>query len=703
MDGAENILLGYSTSGKTPGTENHSIRYTGRAKGDPPGVMTAPETTIFNGTANYIGGAGGGRWGDYTSMSVDPFDDCTFWYVNQYYPTTTTWSTQIASASFPAGSGPGQCPVTSCAVRPVSAPTTGTASATADNQITVSWSGIAPAAGAYAIERADGLCGSEGLYRPLGVTSGAATSYNDTSVVGGYSYSYRVIAAVDASGKCQAEVASGCVSVSATGNCNLKPSFAGVTSASSSQNNNCGVTIGWTPAAATCPLTPNLRYNIFRGTTPDFVPSGANRIATCIVGPSSYIDTDNLSSGTTYFYVVRAEDNSTGNGGECGGNEESNGIVTRGTPYRAGTQSSPGTWMDNGGDGTSFLQLNVAGPGDTDNKVWRFVKTADDPGANHTSGGAYAYRNAGPGAGSNYLPNVCAETQSPPLTVGATAVNLQYWERHRIEYARDAIAVEYSVNGGDWTDVPAPSNDTGVGCAASDDTTGWETLQCAGFPNFGACDYSPDKSAFTGPFAGGNDCSDFTTSAITAYAHRCHPITGISPGDTIQFRWRFSSDAAAGYAGFYLDDVAVTSVRLPNACTPDTCAAQLDGTACDDGDACTTPDSCAAGSCAGTPIGVPPEAQNVRVQADKTTFVWDPMPNSPHYDVIRGALGSLPVGPGGGDEVCFDDLVAAVFVDATIPAPGAGFWYVSRGVSACGIGTYGTQSNSTIRTSTTCP
>src|SRR5579864_1583566 len=24
------------------------------------------------------------RWGDYSAMSVDPVDDCTFWYTNEY-------------------------------------------------------------------------------------------------------------------------------------------------------------------------------------------------------------------------------------------------------------------------------------------------------------------------------------------------------------------------------------------------------------------------------------------------------------------------------------------------------------------------------------------------------------------------------------------------------------------------------------------
>ena len=39
---------------------------------------------------------------------------------------------------------------------------------------------------------------------------------------------------------------------------------------------------------------------------------------------------------------------------------------------------------------------------------------------------------------------------------------------------------------------------------------------------------------------------------------------GLTPGDAIQFRWRFSSDPGAEYAGFYLDDIAVTNVSVPS-------------------------------------------------------------------------------------------------------------------------------------------
>jgi hypothetical protein len=81
MDRQGNISLGYSVSNGTdvyPG-----IRYTGRLAGDPAGEMTLGEGVIVNGSG--VQTTTNSRWGDYTSMNVDPVDDCTFWYVNEYY------------------------------------------------------------------------------------------------------------------------------------------------------------------------------------------------------------------------------------------------------------------------------------------------------------------------------------------------------------------------------------------------------------------------------------------------------------------------------------------------------------------------------------------------------------------------------------------------------------------------------------------
>ncbi|MEP6809767.1 MAG: dockerin type I domain-containing protein [Chthoniobacterales bacterium] len=569
MDGAENILVGYSTTGKTNGTENHSVRYTGRAKDDPLGTMTVPEATIVTGTRNVTNGANTpGRWGDYTSMVMDPSDDCTFWYVNEFYATGNSgngnWKTQVASSRFPAGSGIGQCQAATCTSRPISAPTIGSASATGNNQVTVTWTGIAPMPGSYAVERAVGAPGSEGLYRPVDFVSGASTNFVDTTVQGGVTYTYRVIAAADGAGRCQALVRSGTASATATGNCSLKPTFAGATSATSTNGASCGVSISWTPATTNCPLSTNLRYNIYRGTVPDVVPSAANRIATCVPGPSSYVDSNNLTSGNTYYYVVRAEDNTTGNGGPCGGgNEDTNSVVVAGTAYGVGTQANPGTYTDGGGDATAFLQLNSNGSG----QVWRFVKTSDDAGANHTPGGSYAYRTAGPGASALYASNACSTAETPTLTVGGTTINLTYWERHQLEQGWDGIAVEYSRNAGAWTSVPVPTNLPASGCLTTDVITDWSALTCTGSPPANACGDPITTQVITGPVGSGTSCTNWVTGALTAYGRRCHFLTGLTAGDTIKFRWRMISDSSAEFAGFYLDDIAVTNVLLPNPCT----------------------------------------------------------------------------------------------------------------------------------------
>jgi hypothetical protein len=97
MDKIGNIALGYSASS---GSVFPSFRFTGRVPSDPSGAMEG-ENSIQVGAGSQV--AGVSRWGDYSSMSVDPVDDCTFWYTNEYlmYSGTYNWSTRIASFKFP--------------------------------------------------------------------------------------------------------------------------------------------------------------------------------------------------------------------------------------------------------------------------------------------------------------------------------------------------------------------------------------------------------------------------------------------------------------------------------------------------------------------------------------------------------------------------------------------------------------------------
>jgi uncharacterized repeat protein (TIGR01451 family) len=98
MDGAGNIALGFSVSG--PNTFP-SIRYTGRLFNDPLGTMPQGEATIIAGGGSQTHPAS--RWGDYSMMAVDPSDDCTFWYTQEYYSTTSQsdWRTRVGSFKFP--------------------------------------------------------------------------------------------------------------------------------------------------------------------------------------------------------------------------------------------------------------------------------------------------------------------------------------------------------------------------------------------------------------------------------------------------------------------------------------------------------------------------------------------------------------------------------------------------------------------------
>jgi hypothetical protein len=98
MDKRGDMALGYSVSNAT--TVFPGIRYTGRLSADPLGQMTLGEAVLINGSGSQTVS---NRWGDYTSMNVDPSDDCTFWYVNEYYQVSSArgWQTRIGSFRLP--------------------------------------------------------------------------------------------------------------------------------------------------------------------------------------------------------------------------------------------------------------------------------------------------------------------------------------------------------------------------------------------------------------------------------------------------------------------------------------------------------------------------------------------------------------------------------------------------------------------------
>ena len=95
MDKAGNMALGYSVSSDTVFP---SIRYAGRLITDPPGELLHGEFSLVSGTNSQTGTE---RWGDYSSMNVDPVDNCTFWYTQEYIGDSGNWRTRIGAFSFP--------------------------------------------------------------------------------------------------------------------------------------------------------------------------------------------------------------------------------------------------------------------------------------------------------------------------------------------------------------------------------------------------------------------------------------------------------------------------------------------------------------------------------------------------------------------------------------------------------------------------
>jgi len=107
MDRSGDIAVGYSTSSAA---SFPSIAYAGRLPTDPLGQLSQGEAQMFAGlgsewVAFFIPPVG--RWGDYSDLTIDPTDDCTFWYTTEYFPAQTVpqngapWRTRIGSFKFP--------------------------------------------------------------------------------------------------------------------------------------------------------------------------------------------------------------------------------------------------------------------------------------------------------------------------------------------------------------------------------------------------------------------------------------------------------------------------------------------------------------------------------------------------------------------------------------------------------------------------
>ncbi len=392
-------------------------------------------------------------------------------------------------------------------------PTSLTANDTGLTGVDLTWS-AASDADHYDIYRADGSCVTmnPGEFRYIGQST--VNSFNDSDTSGGYEYAYQ-IRAFNADSRSNY---SNCANVLSTQTCLIPPTYNRSSAAVSSQTNDtCEIVINWDAASSNCPTDPDLTYNIYRSDTHNFIPGAGNLLTTTTPNVTSFSDTM-VSQGENYFYRISAVNN---------------GNATQYTPELVnspiGTPSAlEGTMSDNQGSDDANLMMTLESPWSVSN---------DD-----SSAGTLSYRSAPEGTNS-YSSNLCTRAYSPVISIpsaGASAPVLSYKANYEIEADWDGIVVEISTDGGaNWIDLPP------VGGYPGD-------FSQTGNPAINGCGYAASHGAINGTSNG--SFVDFS-HALSAYA-----------GQTVQFRWSFSTDPGFEQEGFYLDEINYENINLPNTC-----------------------------------------------------------------------------------------------------------------------------------------
>ena len=128
--------------------------------------------------------------------------------------------------------------------------------------------------------------------------------------------------------------------------------------------------------------------------------------------------------------------------------------------------------------------------------------------------------------------------------------------------------------------------------------------------------------------------------------------------------------------------------------------AVANGTSCNDGNSCTAGDVCTAGGCAGMLVDNGLRVNRSAPGSSTAVITWNLPAGATGSDVVRGLVRGLPVSPtGAGETPVVQNLTGSTTQsDATVPAPGAGFWYLVRGANACGKGSWGFESGNAVAT-----
>jgi subtilisin-like proprotein convertase family protein len=172
FDSVGNIGMGFAISSSTI---SPSIRYTGRLVGDPAGTMGQGEATIIAGAGAQTGGLT--RFGDYSSINIDPTDDCTFWYTQEYIAASGSfnWHTRVGAFKF-ANCGT----VTANDFNITPSPTSQTVAAGASTTYTINTAVLSGSAQPVALTVAGLPTGVTATFNPTSVNAGSSSTLTVT-------------------------------------------------------------------------------------------------------------------------------------------------------------------------------------------------------------------------------------------------------------------------------------------------------------------------------------------------------------------------------------------------------------------------------------------------------------------------------------------------------------------------------------------
>jgi hypothetical protein len=469
-------------------------------------TWSTPERVTTSQTDETAGGQdSGNQYGDYNGLSAYAGVLFPSWTDRRSGASEEIWTARISDPTCTAPSTPTLTGVTAAGA----------------NQITINWTNGATAATTFKIYRANGGCEAPGAFTLLasGVTG---TSYTDTAVSGGSSYSYRV-SGVEATGNCESPQSS-CGSAVATGACTLPPTFTGLASVTNSALASCTLTLAWPAAAPQCGGPVN--YRLYRSTTSGFVPSAGNLINT--VSETNYTDSGGLLNGTRYYYIVQAVDSA--NAAIDSNTLEKSGSPTGPISITTFTDTFEGAASGGGFDNAGWTRQVLSG---TNNWTWT-TQFAQTP--------THAWYSASQTA-------VADRVLVSPTFVANPATVLSFWHTYAFEgdlvQAYDGGTLEYSTNNGvAWEVVPEEYFVTG----------GYNATINSGFGN---------------PIGGSRGWASGSISAMTQVLVNLSALSGQS----LQVRWHAGDDSSARVDGWYVDSVQITSAGTATVCSAIVCPA----------------------------------------------------------------------------------------------------------------------------------